>query len=557
MKFEEIVTLLGDFGLYQRLMYIIPCYAAICTAFNGIQLIYTLYVPDHRCRIPELGANDSWGIDASIVRQFVPTRPCAGAEEGDCFDRCRLFAANSTNETVTCSDGWVYDTSDMMSTFATENNFVCSRERQFLLTTVSQSYFYGLLVGSLVTGFISDKFGRRTTLFIYLAIQGLSNLISGLVSGVVEFWISRFVSGMASTGVFPTAFVIGIEFVGPSMRLHSGFIIEYTFTLGLLVTALLAFLLQNWRWISIASACISFASLPAAFFLPESPRWLLALGRHSEAELVIRKAAKVNGVQLPDELKLKLSDSDQSSDSPGSSKENCLSVFRYRRLVCLFANVIFQWLVVALVYQGLSLGAGSLPGSIFLTSSLNAVSEGCGYFMAHLLLRWRGRKAPHIFSMCLCGLVLIACIFPTVLGSDGLGGLLLTLALLGKVGVSASFGIIYLWTAEQVPTSMRQIVLGVAALASRVGSALGPLIVNLSDFVETSLGNALPLVLYGVCSLAAGLAASQMPETAGRTLPETLREGDELMKLQGLLEVKDDDAADAEYQQLTTLRSDK
>ena len=57
----------------------------------------------------------------------------------------------------------------------------------------------------------------------------------------------------------------------------------------------IAWLVRDWFWIGIATTGPGVLLFLAVPFLPESPRWLSAVGRFDEAEHVLRNIAKVNG----------------------------------------------------------------------------------------------------------------------------------------------------------------------------------------------------------------------------------------------------------------------
>lgn len=54
-----------------------------------------------------------------------------------------------------------------------------------------------------------------------------------------------------------------------------------------------------------------------------------------------------------------------------------------------------------------------------------------------------------------------------------------TLAMTGKLCISAGFGVIYIYTAEMYPTPVRAIGLGAASMFARVGSLLAPFVADL------------------------------------------------------------------------------
>ena len=62
------------------------------------------------------------------------------------------------------------------------------------------------------------------------------------------------------------------------------------------------------------------------FFLPESPRWLIAAGRTKEAESVLTRAAKVNGKTLPEKVLLQMSCGAKTTDTRPRMKKSLQNI---------------------------------------------------------------------------------------------------------------------------------------------------------------------------------------------------------------------------------------
>ncbi|PVD28336.1 hypothetical protein C0Q70_10923 [Pomacea canaliculata] len=202
------------------------------------------------------------------------------------------------------------------------------------------------------------------------------------------------------------------------------------------------------------------------------------------------KAAKVNGVILPDDLTCTAHDR-KHDDSSRVSSFAPLRLIEYPTMVVRGVIIAFNWAVISMVYYGLSLNVSNLTGGLRLNFLLSCVVELVGY---------------------------ISCS-----GSQRL------LAMIGKLGVSSSFAIIYLYSAELYPTVMRNFGVGCGSMFARVGSLLSPYIVDLRrsswlvDYSKDKINHrALPLIVFGSLAVAAGLVSLLLPETLRQKLPETL-----------------------------------
>ncbi|PIK53111.1 putative organic cation transporter protein, partial [Apostichopus japonicus] len=101
------------------------------------------------------------------------------------------------------------------------------------------------------------------------------------------------------------------------------------------------------------------------------------------------------------------------------------------------------------------------------------------------------------------------------------GGWKTMIAMIGKFGISASFSLIYIYSAEVIPTPLRSVGVGMCSTAARVGGILAPLILLLDDVWEP-----LPLLIFGFSAVIGGILVLYLPETRGKMLPETIEEGE-------------------------------
>jgi SP family arabinose:H+ symporter-like MFS transporter len=150
---------------------------------------------------------------------------------------------------------------------------------------------YGTVVGSLLGGWPTDRFGRKATLVWIGLLYIVSALGCAFATGVATFVGARFVGGLG-IGISTVASPLYIsEIAPPSHRGRLAGMFQFNIVFGILVAfasnAALAGIGENaWRFMLGVAAIPSVAYTLLSLGIPESPRWLLA--RKGDREAGIR-----------------------------------------------------------------------------------------------------------------------------------------------------------------------------------------------------------------------------------------------------------------------------
>ena len=152
--------------------------------------------------------------------------------------------------------------------------------------------FVGMTIGSLVTGFVGDKFGRRFTYQVNLLVFGLASLAAAFAQDMTQLIACRFVQGLGLGAEIVVGYSTMTEFVPPRTRGRWMSMMAFIVVAGFPATSLLGYLIIpnfGWRPMFVIAGLGSLIVWYLRKNLPESPRWLDSQGRVEEAEALMQK----------------------------------------------------------------------------------------------------------------------------------------------------------------------------------------------------------------------------------------------------------------------------
>jgi putative MFS transporter len=162
--------------------------------------------------------------------------------------------------------------------------------------------FLGMTIGALISGFVGDRFGRRFSYQVNLAIFGLASLAASLAPDMATLNWLRFVMGLGLGAEIVVGYSTLTEFVPSRTRGRWLAFMSFLVVSGLPVTALLGYLIiptWGWRPMFVIAGVGALIVWWLRKNLPESPRWLEAQGRYEEAEALITAIEKRAATALP------------------------------------------------------------------------------------------------------------------------------------------------------------------------------------------------------------------------------------------------------------------
>jgi putative MFS transporter len=304
----------------------------------------------------------------------------------------------------------------------------------------------GMAVGALAFGLLADRIGRKTVLVLTVLLFSLGSGFSALATGLGVFLILRFFIGAGLGGELPVASTLVSESVVAKKRGRTVVLLESFWAVGWILAALISYFIipgYGWRLALLISALPAFYTIYLRYSVQDSSRFL-AQGKAPRPS-VLKSIGQV-------------------WSKPYVKRTVMLWILWFCVVFSYYG--MFLWLPSVVVLKGFSMVKS------FEYVLIMALAQLPGYFSAAWLIEKWGRK--RVLIVYLLGTAVSAYFF----------GIATSLPLLLASGIFLSFfnlgawGVMYAYSPEQYPTSIRGTGTGMAAAFGRVGGIVGPLLVG-------------------------------------------------------------------------------
>jgi putative MFS transporter len=357
--------------------------------------------------------------------------------------------------------------------------------------------FVGMMAGSFGTGFLGDRYGRRFSYQFNLLMFGLASLAAAFAPNMTILIVCRFIMGVGLGAENVVGYSTMTEFVPARSRGKWLGLMTVCVVTGLPISLLVASIVVpmfGWRAMFIIGGIGALIVWYLRKNLPESPRWLEAVGRKDEAEKLMqeieREAAQGKPLPPPATTVTVAASPDLATlfTAPLLSRMIVGSVCLITINTLLYGFV--TWLPVFFIKQGLSVATS------FGYSLLMALGAPVGSAIGALTAdRW-GRK-PIIIGASVVA-VILGIVYPMISDPILLPAVGFALTIPIYVLVALLFGI---YIPELFPTEVR-------LRASGIVNTLGRGATIVTPFLVVMLFEARGVA--GVMSLMIGLLAVQI-----------------------------------------------
>ncbi|XP_020625382.1 solute carrier family 22 member 5-like, partial [Orbicella faveolata] len=329
-------------------------------------------------------------------------------------------------------------------------DLVCERGSfGFISTSV---IFLGFFIGSICVSTISDKFGRKHPLFVCGFICAIFNFASVFAPAFWVFAVFRCIIGFMQGAFTIPVFVLATELSGVRHRSTGGALIWLGFSAAVMSLAGLAYLIRDWKQLTMVSGAPGILFVACWFFTPESIRWYLKKGRVSDAMNVLRKVAKVNGKKMPDAT-LKLPN-DEKKERLGDFRDLFSSVKMAHKTLLSW----LMWFTASLISWGTSFHAPFLGGNIYVNVVISSLTVVPAYpIMAGLTLKI-GRRMMILISFLMAAVGAIGALALSDKAEDDKAymlGKIFMYMFVANLGGDIAFAVVYIYSAELFPTTVR------------------------------------------------------------------------------------------------------
>jgi len=348
------------------------------------------------------------------------------------------------------------------------------------MSLILGAWFAGLMLGASGFGYLADRYGRRRIFLASLVLYGITTLAAAFAPNLTALLLLRLLAGIGVGAEYSAINAAIAELVPSRSRGRAAALVLNFWPIGSLFAALLSWLVLSampadigWRVVFGFGGLIALSSAWFRRHLPESPRWLEAVGRDTEARAIVSGIeAGITKLPVPEPTPVH-----RRVQREGVAVMLLLRRYPARLLLGAlldFAEAsgyygLFAFLPLV-VLPALHLAPAQLP-VFYLVGSVGALFGGVAASV--LLDRW-GRYATVTMFYLFTALGTVALAFATDLGASVL---MLGFALVNLLA-TGSWIAAYPTFSELFPTSLRASGIGASVAVGRIGAMISPFLVG-------------------------------------------------------------------------------
>ncbi|KAH8367065.1 hypothetical protein KR200_006933 [Drosophila serrata] len=425
---------------------------------------------------------------------------------------------------VSCKVKGRYEYANPESTFVSDWDLTC--EQSIQRTSAQVSISLGKFCGSFTFGILADKFGRKASFTLGALFFIVGSFFCTFSPWYSLFLAGRFLLGAASSGLFYPAFTMIVENICLKHRSWMSIAFSASYPVGMIILAIIGYFIQPWRDLQLALTIPSLLLILNCYLMNESPRWLIMNRRYDRVYKILFRQPSHYQVQptaaaIAPVVTDKKSMEPQGSFSLGERLKNgplksIIELFANPSVRKLIFTSYFMFCVTSLSYYVTALNAANMSVSRYLYIIGTGLVDIPSYLVPVIMLRFTGRRITTMFLFLWTGVSLLL-VLAVPAGSTTW---IVAFAMLGRFGISATYSVVTLYTAELYPTEIRNSALGTCSTFAHVGSISAPFVVDILG----ALGWYIPTTICGCCVLVAGLLTLMLPETGTGKLSDKVED---------------------------------
>ncbi|CAH1113625.1 unnamed protein product [Psylliodes chrysocephalus] len=433
--------------------------------------------------------------------------------------------------------------------------------------------FAGMIVSGLFWGYMIDALGRKQIIVYGYFATGFLSMTAACSSSKFVLIIAKFVGGLILNGPYSASTTHITEFHSSKHRANVNMVRGFILSIANILIPVLAwavlprkveisvlglFVLRSWNVFLLIAAFCPIISGCLYVFLPESPKFLMTIGKNRRALLVMQEIYAMNSgnpaksypiKRLAEETTQNLASTKDLRLALGNGLSQMKTIFHRPHfnnliLVCFNAfslvmslNTLKLWLPG--IFQSINDYQNSHNGtsstmcvmleemnkpkvvssgqtcsvnldniSVYINTFIVAFARIAAFMVAGTLVNWMGNKKLIIFLCLLSSSLMFSIYFANN------STIVTILSAAGSAIGSVPENVLVTITMELFPTTLRAIALSIHLMSSRLGTIIG----NISFPYLVHLGCLPPFLYIGIFGFACGIVSSIYSNTENKPL---------------------------------------